>query len=127
MSMILLPRAPGRVGSADSVRYHLRRDLKRLVMDRLALGCAALRDAIGHLAIQLPQADVGECDRQTHFGCEFDHLHKEGTRFAFKNQLNDHSISYFLAMKELVRRWSGRETVVDRMGGSQARRFKAKP
>src|SRR5260370_26345438 len=56
-----------------------------------------------------------------------EHLHKEGTEFAFQNQLNEHSIGHFLPMKELVRGWSGREAVVDRMGGSQARRFKAKP
>src|SRR5713101_7879526 len=127
MSMILFPCAPGRVSGADSVGYHLGCDLKRLIVNRLPLGRAALRDPIEHVSVEIPKADVGKGERQAHLACEFEHLHKEGTGFAFKNQLDEHSIGHFLPMKELVRGWSGREAVVDRMGGSQARRFKAKP
>src|SRR5258708_16923966 len=121
MSMILFPRAPGRVGGAHSVRYHLGRDLKRLIVDRLPLGRAALRDPIEHVSVELPKADVGKCERQAYFACEFEHLHKEGTGFAFKDQLDEHSVGHFLPMKELVRGWSCREAVVNRMGSSQTR------
>src|SRR2546425_4433980 len=76
MSMILFPRAPGRVGGADSVGYHLGRDLKRLIVNRLPLGRAALRDPIEHVSVEIPKADVGKGERQAHFACEFEHLHK---------------------------------------------------
>ena len=72
--MILFPRAPGRIGGADSVRHHLGRDLKRFIVDRLALGRAALRDPIEHVSVELPKADVGKCEWQAHFACEFEHL-----------------------------------------------------
>ena len=61
--MILFPRAPGRVGGADGVGYHLGRDLKRLIVDRLPLGRAALRNPMEHVSIELPKADVGKCER----------------------------------------------------------------
>lgn len=66
MSMILFPRAPGRVGGADGVGYHLSRDLEWLIVDRFPCGGAALRDSLEHIFLELPKADVCKCDRQAH-------------------------------------------------------------
>ena len=82
--------APGRrVRGAYRVVDHLRMNLERFVVDRLALCNRPFRDSREHLSVGRLDADPGECDRQADPVGKGQHFLEQTRGLALQHQLHE--------------------------------------
>ena len=100
-------------------------DFQRHIVDGFTFGAGRFRHLQDASRLDRLNPHIRKCDRKSHLKTKINDFEDFVFRCVFKHELSDRSESDFFTVVQMVAFFHDRKSVVDRMGSSQSRTFKA--